>query len=45
MTRAPGEALVRRLTGFGRVLREAGAEVGPGRLQDAVLALATVDVR
>jgi uncharacterized protein len=45
MTAAPGEALVRRLTGFGRVLREAGAEVGPGRLQDAVLALCTVDVR
>jgi uncharacterized protein with von Willebrand factor type A (vWA) domain len=42
---ASGAALIRRLTGFGRVLREAGAEVGPGRLQDAVLALETVDLR
>jgi uncharacterized protein len=42
MARPAGEALVRRLTAFGRVLREAGAEVGPGRLQDAVLALEAV---
>ncbi len=42
---AAGTALVRRLAAFGRVLREAGAEVGPGRLQDAVMALATVDLR
>jgi uncharacterized protein len=42
---APGAALVRRLAAFGRVLREAGAEVGPGRLQDAVLALDAVGMR
>ncbi|HEX3316513.1 MAG TPA: VWA domain-containing protein [Solirubrobacteraceae bacterium] len=40
-----GEALVRRLAVFGRVLRRAGAEVGPGRLQDAVRALEVVDLR
>lgn len=45
MTAAPPAALVRRLAAFGRVLREAGAEVGPGRLQDAVLALDTIDLR
>jgi uncharacterized protein with von Willebrand factor type A (vWA) domain len=45
MTATAADALVRRLTGFGRILREAGAEVGPGRLQDAVLALDTIDLR
>jgi uncharacterized protein with von Willebrand factor type A (vWA) domain len=45
MITAAGDGLVRRITGFGRVLREAGAEVGPGRLQDALLALETVDLR
>jgi uncharacterized protein len=45
VTVASGGALVRRLTSFGRVLRETGAELGPGRLQDAVLALETVDIR
>ena len=40
-----GEALVRKLALFGRVLRSAGAEVGPGRLQDAVRALEVVDLR
>jgi hypothetical protein len=42
---APAGPLVRRLTAFGRVLREAGGEVGPRRLQDALLALETVDLR
>src|SRR5262249_43347673 len=41
----PAGPLVRRLTAFGRVLREAGGEVGPRRLQDALLALETVDLR
>ncbi|HEY3613104.1 MAG TPA: VWA domain-containing protein [Gaiellales bacterium] len=37
-----GDAIVRRLVTFGRILREAGLEVGPGRLQDALRALAAV---
>ncbi|HEX3318468.1 MAG TPA: VWA domain-containing protein [Solirubrobacteraceae bacterium] len=45
MSRPAGEALVRRLAVFGRILRRAGAEVGPGRLQDAVRALEVVDLR
>ncbi|HEY7632773.1 MAG TPA: VWA domain-containing protein [Thermoleophilaceae bacterium] len=45
MNAAPAGPLVRRLTAFGRVLREAGGEVGPRRLQDALLALETVDLR
>jgi hypothetical protein len=45
MSAPAGEALVRRLALFGRVLRSAGAEVGPGRLQDAVRALDAVDLR
>ncbi len=45
MTPERGEALVRKLALFGRVLRSAGAEVGPGRLQDAVRALEVVDLR
>jgi len=45
MNAVAGEALVRKLTLFGRVLRSAGAEVGPGRLQDAVRALDVVDLR
>jgi uncharacterized protein len=44
MTSAAAQPLLRRLVAFGRVLREAGAEVGPGRLQDALLALEVVDV-
>jgi uncharacterized protein with von Willebrand factor type A (vWA) domain len=38
------EALTRHLVTFGRVLREAGLEVGPGRLQDALLGLDRVDI-
>ena len=45
MSAHAGDALVRKLTLFGRVLRSAGAEVGPGRLQDAVQALDAVDLR
>jgi uncharacterized protein with von Willebrand factor type A (vWA) domain len=37
-----GTALVRRLVEFGRALRATGAEVGPGRLRDALLALDAV---
>ena len=40
----PGEALVRHVVTFGRVLREAGLEVGPGRLADALSALDCVDL-
>ena len=43
-TRSPGELIVTRLSRFGRVLRAGGLEVGPGRIQDALLALAAVDV-
>jgi uncharacterized protein with von Willebrand factor type A (vWA) domain len=39
-----GDAVVRRLVTFGRILREGGLEVGPGRLQDALNALAAVDL-
>ena len=39
-----GDAVVRKLVTFGRILREAGLEVGPGRLQDALRALAAVDL-
>jgi uncharacterized protein len=45
VNQASAVPLVRRLTAFGRVLREAGGEVGPRRLQDALLALETVDLR
>jgi uncharacterized protein len=37
-----GDAIVRRLVTFGRILREAGLEVGPGRLQDGLRALDSV---
>ena len=40
----PGDAVVRKLVTFGRILREAGVEVGPGRLQDALLALDAIDL-
>ncbi len=40
-----GDAVVRKLVTFGRILREAGVEVGPGRLQDALRALDQVDLR
>ncbi len=39
---APGDAVLERMVGFGRVLREAGLEVGPGRLQDALRGLEVV---
>ena len=35
---------MRKLVTFGRILREAGLEVGPGRMQDALLGLAAVDL-
>jgi len=35
----PAEAIVRHVVTFGRVLREAGLEVGPGRVADALQAL------
>jgi uncharacterized protein with von Willebrand factor type A (vWA) domain len=38
------EEFVARLVRFGRTLRGAGLEVGPGRLQDAMVALTAVDV-
>jgi uncharacterized protein with von Willebrand factor type A (vWA) domain len=45
VTRAsPGELIVTRLSRFGRVLRAGGLEVGPGRIQDALLALSAVDI-
>ena len=40
-----GDAVVRKLVTFGRILREAGVEVGPGRLQSALHALDRVDLR
>ena len=40
----PGTATVRHVVTFGRVLREVGIEVGPGRLVDAVRALGAVDL-
>jgi uncharacterized protein len=38
------EAVLRHVVTFGRVLREAGLEVGPGRLTDAVAGLAEVEL-
>jgi uncharacterized protein with von Willebrand factor type A (vWA) domain len=40
----PGTAIVRHVVTFGRVLREAGIEVGPGRLVDAVRGLSAVEL-
>jgi uncharacterized protein with von Willebrand factor type A (vWA) domain len=40
----PGSALVRQVVTFGRVLREAGLEVGPGRVSDALHGLDAVDL-
>ena len=42
--RLAGDAVVRKLVTFGRILREAGVEVGPGRLQDALRALDAIDL-
>jgi uncharacterized protein len=39
-----GTAIVGHVVTFGRVLREAGVEVGPGRVADAVRGLAAVDL-
>ena len=39
-----GSAIVRHVVTFGRVLREVGIEVGPGRVSDAVRALDAVDL-
>ena len=36
---AAGDAIVGHVVTFGRVLREAGLEIGPGRLTDALRAL------
>jgi len=38
------EPLVRQVVTFGRVLREAGLEVGPGRIQDALCGLDAVGI-
>ncbi len=38
------DALVRHVVTFGRVLREVGIEVGPGRLEDALRGLDAVDL-
>jgi uncharacterized protein len=40
----PGDALVRHVVTFGRVLHEAGLEVGPGRVQDALRGLDAVEL-
>ncbi len=40
----PGNAVVAKLVGFGRVLRSEGLEVGPGRLRDAMLGLDAIDL-
>jgi len=39
-----GDALVRHVVTFGRVLREVGLEVGPGRVADALRSLDAVDL-
>ena len=39
-----GDVLVRHVVTFGRVLREVGLEVGPGRVADALRGLAAVDL-
>ena len=41
---ASGDAIVGHVVTFGRVLREAGFEIGPGRSTDAVRALGAVDL-
>ena len=38
------DALVKHVVTFGRVLREAGLEIGPGRVADALTALDAVDL-
>src|SRR6266571_147145 len=39
-----GSAVVRHLVTFGRVLREAGLEVGPGRIADSLKGLDAVEL-
>jgi uncharacterized protein with von Willebrand factor type A (vWA) domain len=39
-----GDAITRHVVTFGRVLREAGIEVGPGRVSDALRGLDAVDL-
>jgi hypothetical protein len=39
-----GDAITRHVVTFGRVLREAGLEIGPGRVIDALRALDAVDL-
>jgi hypothetical protein len=41
---ATGDAIVGHVVTFGRVLREAGLEIGPGRVTDALRALDAVDL-
>jgi uncharacterized protein len=41
---AAGDAILSHVVTFGRVLREAGLEVGPGRVSDALKALDAVDL-
>ena len=38
------DAVVRHVVTFGRVLREVGLEVGPGRVADALRGIAAVDL-
>jgi uncharacterized protein with von Willebrand factor type A (vWA) domain len=40
----PASAVVRHIVNFGRVLREAGLEVGPGRVADALKGLDAVEL-
>jgi hypothetical protein len=40
----PANAVVRHIVTFGRVLREVGVEVGPGRIADALKGLDSVDL-
>ena len=41
---ATGDAILGHVVTFGRVLREAGLEIGPGRVADALRALDAVDL-
>ena len=40
----PANAVVRHIVTFGRVLREVGVEVGPGRVADALKGLDSVEL-
>src|ERR1700730_10925537 len=42
--RVPANAVVRHIVTFGRVLREVGIEVGPGRVADALKGLDSVEL-